>query len=334
MRSRWAHSGEMRTVLRRRPGLRPACRTPVRACRSTGRAAPISGCRRRLHIRCGRRPAAHQRRGGAPEAGARPARTVINGGWRWCRDGRRRDRRRHGGQRRRWPAVPLQPLEALPALDDHLRGQQRGCDAHSACAGAGAQLTCTCDPGYVASDNGCQPCGTQSCDACNACGQCASGTLDTCSSGVCNASAPSTPGPQPCQACGLCGCAWGTTDECGNGCNAIPPPKLVRRARSATAAAIATGASPTRAAPAATPSRRPTGARSRATRATVAATAKKARLTTAATAATPSRRTSRCATESGRRRNRTFNKRIKSPLLYQLSYAPGYFVLSGPARPR
>src|SRR6476659_8594644 len=26
---------------------------------------------------------------------------------------------------------------------------------------------------------------------------------------------------------------------------------------------------------------------------------------------------------SGRRKNRTFNKRIKSPLLYQLSYAPG-----------
>ena len=30
----------------------------------------------------------------------------------------------------------------------------------------------------------------------------------------------------------------------------------------------------------------------------------------------------------GRGRNRTFNKRIKSPLLCQLSYAPGYSVFS------
>ena len=30
----------------------------------------------------------------------------------------------------------------------------------------------------------------------------------------------------------------------------------------------------------------------------------------------------------GRGKNRTFNKRIKSPLLCQLSYAPGYSVYS------
>src|SRR3569623_3484139 len=33
----------------------------------------------------------------------------------------------------------------------------------------------------------------------------------------------------------------------------------------------------------------------------------------------------RTAKVSGRRKNRTFNKRIKSPLLYQLSYAPEIF---------
>jgi hypothetical protein len=44
----------------------------------------------------------------------------------------------------------------------------------------------------------------------------------------------------------------------------------------------------------------------------------------------------------GRRKNRTFNKRIKSPLLCQLSYAPGLFnfqslsfaVLPSAVRPR
>ena len=43
----------------------------------------------------------------------------------------------------------------------------------------------------------------------------------------------------------------------------------------------------------------------------------------------PSAISNRCATvpePCGRRKNRTFNKRIKSPLLYQLSYAPGLLL--------
>ena len=101
-----------------------------------------------------------------------------------------------------------------------------GCDPHATCAGAGPQLTCTCESGYVASGKGCQPCGTQSCQECNDCGGCASGTLDTCASAVCNASAPADPGSQSCQVCNDCGCASGTTDDCGNGCDAVPPPDV------------------------------------------------------------------------------------------------------------
>lgn len=33
-------------------------------------------------------------------------------------------------------------------------------------------------------------------------------------------------GPQPCQACSSCDCAWGTTDDCGQGCSAIAPTEI------------------------------------------------------------------------------------------------------------